>query len=522
MKNINECSYLDKLTNAINKEIAEIYHTQITLIMESPYFMWYYNNPNQVFNERSFDYISKRVFPGGCPGTAKLSPAGGFPNAYSQVINSITYSLSTGDWEKIEEAQRKAAAQAQVIVVDYQDAFGKITYQNLVEAQNNYGEWAVHTKFDYIIIVILGSQWSGKKDPLTYTKMANAQNLKDLLPKAPKNIEAEKVINDVSAYLQIMKPVNKLMSQIQQGSWEIARLKNNTMYPSPDNGGMETVDPITGQVSTKLQVGYKIRRQLNDIQADLDDEQRIIKVEIHLQENAQMEKSKNPCGKPDGLTVLVESFSKENIFYHDMLKIPGSSQEGSVVIEYQGYSMVPIAPLAWSPDTDFGWYAAKPIARAYENGKKDVTGFTFLGETGYDLQSLAAGGNFGFLKNLLICNNVSKTTLKYKNADLKKFINYWKKYWDEDERINGFLTLFGVIKIGDGRKRFCYSGKVIPGPSNSEFSVIFSIQQKQSTVPPLQQIAHVIGGNFEFPAIEVKGSGLNRPVAQINDRPTLP
>jgi hypothetical protein len=214
-----------------------------------------------------------------------------------------------------------------------------------------------------------------------------------------------------------------------------------------------------------------------------------------------MEKPESPCVKPAGLTVLVQSFSKKNIFYHDMLKIPGSSQEGSIEIEYQGYSMVPIAPLAWSPDTDIGWYSAKPIARAYENDKKDVTGFTFLGDPGYNLQPLDAGGNFGFLRNLLICNNVSRTTINYKNADFKKLKNYWKKYCDENEMVNGFLTLSGVLNKGDVSEKIFYSGKLKSGPSNNEFSVIFSASKKQSTVPPLERSAYVIGGNFEFPAV---------------------
>jgi hypothetical protein len=507
MKNRNAGSYnqgcneLQELTEAINKAIANIYHTKITLIMNNPFFMWYYQNQDQVFNEGTFDYISRRVFPGDCRGTAELSPAGGGPNAYSQVVNDITYSLSTGDWIKIEEAQSKAAVQAQAIVRDYQDAdaFGEITYLILVEAQKNYGEWAARTKFDYIITVILGIQWSGKKDPLTYTEMANAKNLRDLLPQAPN--KADKIIEDVSGYLEIMKSVNELLDKVQQGSWEIAQLKNNTMYPSKSNGGMKTVDPITGKVGSMRQPGYTIDRKLEDIQSDLDNEQRIIKVEIHFQEKSQRGKPKSPCRKPAGLTVSMQSFSKKDIIYHDMLKIPGSSQEGSIVIEYRGYSMIPIAPLAWSPDTDTGWYFAKPITEAYINSKNDVTDFVFLGDTGYNLRSLADGGNFGFLRNLLICKEISGVSLNYKNADFEKFINYWKEYSDEEGRVNVFLTLFGVIKIGDGSKRFCYPGKVIPGPSNSEFSVIFSAPQGPSKVPLLQRTAYVIGGNFEFPAV---------------------
>jgi hypothetical protein len=79
---------LPDLATAINDAIAPIYHTQIVLVAYPAQgdFPWWYQNPNGVFNQSTFDYVSARVSPSGAPGTVRLSPSGGFPNAYMQVV----------------------------------------------------------------------------------------------------------------------------------------------------------------------------------------------------------------------------------------------------------------------------------------------------------------------------------------------------------------------------------------------------------------------------------------------------
>src|SRR5437870_3013874 len=68
-------------------------------------FEWYFQNASQVFNQGTFDYISANVAPGSASGSAQLSPSGGFPNAYVQLLNKISYALSKGDLNAVNNAQ---------------------------------------------------------------------------------------------------------------------------------------------------------------------------------------------------------------------------------------------------------------------------------------------------------------------------------------------------------------------------------------------------------------------------------
>lgn len=85
------------LTKAINKGVAQFYNEQITLIQypSQGSLKWYYQNINGIFNEGTFNYVSVRVKPSkDSKYLASLSEAGGFPNAYSNLLEKIYYSAS--------------------------------------------------------------------------------------------------------------------------------------------------------------------------------------------------------------------------------------------------------------------------------------------------------------------------------------------------------------------------------------------------------------------------------------------
>lgn len=473
------------LTDAINNAIASIYHKEITLI-EYPSqgdFMWVYQNQNQIFNEGTFNYISARVSPGEEPGTARLSPAGSFPNSYLQVISGIEYTLSRSDQAIIEKSLEKVQIQSRSVISTYQNIFGEITDEDMKTAQSAIGSIAVSTRIDYIISYVLGYLWSGRqikhKPPITYLEFTREWEelggRNTLFPYMPPS--GEPVLSNVLTYLKQFEPAHKIQSELQLGGWILSQMVSNTSDPNETNGGMKTVNPGIGEVSKKFQVGYDINSSLATIQNDLDNKQRKIKI-----------------------TIDVSRYNSRSLvfFLHRdaMHKIQGNSKVNSITIEYQGYSMVPIAPKAWQQATKVGWYYADPIAEAFKNGKKDITGFKFVSLPSYNLNSLAEGGNFGQITNLLISQNPT-ITVRYKNSDFRQF----KKSWPEN--VYGKVILLGALKQGCSSKGE-YSSKIIRGSSNSDFSLIFTPSQQNATVPQLQKSVYVIGGSFEFPAYSSK------------------
>ncbi|MCK5055096.1 MAG: hypothetical protein KAT34_00455, partial [Candidatus Aminicenantes bacterium] len=448
-------------------------------------FFWNYLNANQVFNESTFNYISARVYPSkNIPGTAKLSSPGGFPNAYSEVLNNMEYVLSSGNQQKLQDKQTEATVQAQAIISDYQTTFGTITEDDMKSA-------GVKTKQDFVISYILGSQWSGRGDnePLTYTEMADARNLKKLLPKMPAS--GDQVVTDVSIYLSKMSSVNALSDKIQNGVWIIAQLKNNSQDPTKNNGGIKTFNPVDGSVSEGFQVGYKINSAISTITNDLKNTGRIISLGMKTHQASGNQISVSIDGQAGFSIGSWLRFSTSASMTYDMSRAQGTSTDCSVTIKWEGYSIVPVATEAWQQATNRGWYYGDPIAQAIKNQGKDVDGFKFLSTPPYNMAEFENGGNFGMLDNLLIANYPT-IEITYTNANFSSFKQAWS------EKVSGNLTLFGFIKLGSFSQG-AYGSSYSEGADNSTFTVKFSASPEVTSVPQNQKTAYVIGGTVVNP-----------------------
>jgi hypothetical protein len=160
---------------------------------------------------------------------------------------------------------------------------------------------------------------------------------------------------------------------------------------------------------------------------------------------------------------------------------------------YAGYSLVPVNTLAWQQATNQGWYFGDPIAQAVTNGSKNVTGFKFIAPTGYNLQSITNGGNFGQLTSLLI-SNYPTISITYTNANFTEFEQHWS------ESVSGNLSLFGFISLGSFSQG-AYGSSYQRGADNSSFTVTFSASPQVITLPTLMQQAYVIGGAVNNPGV---------------------
>lgn len=448
-------------------------------------FMWNYQNTNQIFNQGTFKYISANISPGDIAGTAKLSDEGGFPNAYVQVINAISYTLSKANQDKLNKAQSSASSQAQTIVTDYQNTFGMITEQQMKDVN-------VKTKYDYVISYVLGSQWSGRgtSHPLKYTEMQEARNLRRLLPDMPAS--GDQVVTDVSAYLNLMKPVLTLQDLMQNGSWMIFQLKNNTAYPDGGNGGMKTFEPNTGAISQNDQVGYSINTSLAAITNDLQNTGRSISLGMSTSQTSGGSLNVHIEGQAGFNIGSWLRFSVGSSTEYDMSQVNGTSTDCSVNMTWAGYSMVPMSPTAWQQATNEGWYYADVIAQAIKNGNNDVDGFKFEGTPPpYNMGAFKNGGNFGILTNLLIANYPT-IEITYRNANFSSFKQSW------NEKVSGNLKLFGFIKLGSFSQG-TYSSSYKQGSDNSTFTVKFSASPEIISVPQNQKTAYVIGGAVANP-----------------------
>lgn len=454
-------------------------------------FFWNYQNPNQVFNSGTFDYISANVSPStDFPGNAQLSSSGGFPNAYVQVITGISYALSKADTATVNLAQSNASVQAATIVTDYQGIFGPITAANMATAVAAVGP-VVQTMQDYVVSYMMGYIWSGAQkagtQPLTYTAMAASRNLALMLPAMPSS--GNQVVADASVYLSILNPANATISSQQLGAWMLRQLVNNTSYPSAMNGGMAMVNPQTA-LPTPLQLAWNVNTSLASIQNDLQSTNKVISLKMSTMRSTDNMLSVSVAGKTGVSVGSFLNFSATTSATYDMNKTSGTSETADVEISYNGYSMVPMSPLAWQQATNVGWFYTDPIAQAIENGAKDITGFKFVASAGtkYNLNAFTDGGNFGYLGYLLIAN-IPTVKITYTNADYATFAESWST------KTTGNLSLFGCISLGSFSAGASGS-TVTRGADNSTFTVTFGPSQEVLSVPQMQKTAFVIGGGI--------------------------
>jgi hypothetical protein len=488
--------YFSALKKKADAAIASIYKTKITPI-EFPAqgdFNWFWQNVNQIFNQGTFDFTSGRVSPGETSDTAQLSPAGGFANAYIQIITALEYSLSSTESATLNKAITNASAQAQAVISTYQGIFGQITDAQLKVAQEALGEFAVANKQDYVIGYILGYIWSGrreeKKPALTYTEMANARDLRQLLPKMPSS--GVPVLKDVTIYLNFIAPVSSLEDQLFLGGWIRNQLRANTAAPTERNGGMKLVNPNTGAVSPDYQVAYGINTAISQLQNDLNSDRSFSMSMAVSQASGSSLRVSVDGGAGFSVGSLLR-FSLGAQFSYDMTTVQGTSTDCTVEIVYKGFTMAPVAAAAWQQATNVGWFFGDPISEAYKNQGKDVTGFKFVSTPPYNLGPLANGGDFGMLTNLLI-SNYPTVKIHYRNANFSSFKQAW------NQSVSGNLTLFGFIRLGEF-KEGASGSSYKEGASNSEFTVEFSPSKEVLSVPDLQKTAFPIGGSFDFPAV---------------------
>ncbi|MCP2029738.1 hypothetical protein L1276_004932 [Flavobacterium sp. HSC-32F16] len=463
-------------------------------------FLYNWQNLNNIFNRGTYDMLTGNVSPGNISPAAALDTAGSFPNNYIQVLSGVEYSLNKADTITMNKVQGDAQAQQATIVQDYQTAYGTITDAQIDAAKEVVGAWGVATKYDYIISFVLGTQWSGtqssKKQPLTYNEMSSARNLKDLLPNRPGS--SDLTINNVSIYLNMTATVNTLQTQMQDGSWTIAQARRNTSNPTENNGGIKTFNPVDGSIDKDFRTGWKLNKSIADIQNDLNNESRVIEFKMQTSKASGSSLNVSINGSTGFSVGSWLKFSLGTQFSYDMSTFKGTSQDAEITVQYKGYSILPISPLAWQQDINTGWYNGSIIRQAYENQGKDVSGFKFSSSTPppFDFKSFKDGGNFGWTNNFIV-SNYPTIIIKYKNADFNSFKESWST------KTSGNLKLFGFISLGSfsaGASGSSYE----KGSNNSEFTLTFSPSQEIISVPTFQKQAFVIAGAITNPGVAGK------------------
>ncbi len=441
------------LTNAINKAIESRFKTKITLASYPSQgdLMWYYKNANDYFNQGTLDYISARVYASKTAHLAQLSSSGGYKNVYEWLVSSLYYNISELDQMKINKYNYEANKEANELIECYEKYFGQISQSSLSEAQKKYGK-CVASKLDYIIHVIVNGIWSGRDSlslaPISYFEFYNASEILTLLPNLPE--KGEIVIKQLQSYMAKIEDNIPFSDSAAKGNWTIQQLINNVRYPDKNNGGMKTINPYTGSISSTYTVGYSITDSINSIYDTLNSTNRKMEIVVNIRKN----KSSKVKIITEWTTEIIDTiiYFIPDSTYIDMNPFPSEQSDENIEIDYFGFTLVNSSPMYWNENTNKGWYFSYPINQAIKNKDMDVTGYKFSSwPAPYNLSPFDSGGEFGYISQLLICKN-QKTSITVGIADTSDKI------------------LFNAAPLVN--------------------------------IPQLQQSAYVIGGSFIFPPPE--------------------
>jgi hypothetical protein len=229
-----------------------------------------------------------------------------------------------------------------------------------------------------------------------------------------------------------------IAEQARYGNWLLGGLRQATCQPSAGNGGILTVDPDTGAVSTAYQVGYAVNTALATIQGGLMSGQPVLTVSVPAANGA------------------------------------------TATLRYPGVQMVAVQAAAWQQATGAGWWYPDPISEAFRNGQQDITGFRFVTPPSYHPGPLDAGGDLGWLVSLLI-SNPPVVTMQTADSRLPRS--------SRSPEVASFFDSLRLLDLDGSMASVAASPAMLVGSSATD----------GPDVPVLQQTAYVIGAALAFP-----------------------
>lgn len=456
-------------------------------------FYYFYLNKNSIFNQKTYDYISARVFPSPIKGCVQLSTANGFINAYKQLITSIKYQLGNDDKSFLRKHIELQKKQSKKIIKNYETTFDSITSQQITIANQKLKPYkiTIDSKLDYILMYRLAYTWSdsknNKKPPLSFYEMVHTASLDTLFTNLPAS--ATLLLPDIFLYFEYFKDILILEKNVRYNSMTLSNALKNTRIPNSSNGGLKTFNTIDGEVYS-FSPAYALGNSQAGIVNGLNDTLRTIKISIDI-----------PLKSKSGERMIFQSNTNKKITsfeLDDILKIK---------IEYKGYIFIPVSPLSYlenkldssnntSQPNSWGWYFEEAIKQASNNKNCEQTGYCFLIPPSYNLGSLNQGGNFGRITGLLIANPPTISILfNQKNSALSLL----KKSYTEGTLQIPFAQIKGNYFPRRNSKK--NTNEIIFTPKNTVQVIINSSKPLQKiSIPENSKIAQVLMIAVSYPS----------------------
>lgn len=426
-------------------------------------FPYYYKDPStNEFNSKTYDWISSSLQPGKAP----YQLGGPFTNDFIDVLGNVTYSFSTADQAKLNEAAAAATDQQGAVLRAWQAAYKKFPD-------------GTQPPIDLIMQEII-TTWAKKGTDLD--ALRQAINLKDLLPNMP--FSGEPILGPLANYLNATQSVAPLQNAATMNAAYLRQALGAVQEPKQANGGLKLNNG-------KLVPAFQVANDISDILNGLKNSSQSAKLSMTVEHSSENEFKVSVSGGATFSIPVLDLFSinvggNASYFQSELVR---KGEEVTVDMEFPGVTLVNFGPSEFSMATHDNWYWEEPIREAVQNGNKDISGYKFSPMPNIELGST---GPFGYLEGVVVSNypTIKITTNRSSYQRVQKTF---------EQTVSVGISFLG-IPLGLQGKESTYSNKVDVNSSDSTATFTFAPPKELVAGTATDSVAWVLGVIPKHPA----------------------
>ncbi|WP_433271031.1 hypothetical protein ACQPZF_11385 [Actinosynnema sp. CS-041913] len=326
-------------------------------------FPFYYKDKSNWFTELAWTYLNYRPTPSSTVAGEYILGAELAGTKYLAYLRDVQFLLSSKDEEALEQGQIDNQEAGQMLVSDYERAFGEITDEEMQTAN-------ARTKIGYILDYQIPI-WADK--PHFKFQTGNVDDLEAALPNRPS--ESDGILVALCEYINALEKYLPIINMQGAARGRRDQAIKNTHDPSKENGGLKTVAP-DGK-TTKYRVAYQPSRDPKAIRADLEKAARSsVAINIKARHYKEGEASLEIDGRAGGIIgwAGLLAFGTSTASY-SVDKFAASQVSIDIDITMRGLSWVQAAPALLSEDGKTGWFDPGILKEAVKNDGQDITGY---------------------------------------------------------------------------------------------------------------------------------------------------
>ena len=291
----------------------------------------------------------------------------------------------------------------------------------------------------------------------------------------------------ISANINLLAPLNRIIGEQQAASEELAAAQANSTNPSAENGGLQTT-------SSTYYVGWTPMPANQQIQGGLESGS---KVSIAISaSNFSSSKADLSINGKTGFSIPIFDVVDIGVTAsssYDWSKYTSSSSSLEMTIDYPGVTVVQIDPMPLSADNKTGWYDQSLLQSIISgSGDDNVSGFKIAPTDQYAVDKMFGQGKpFSRLKTLVV-SQAPTITMTF-SADMANSVESSFK-----EKASVDVKLFGLFSVGSFDQSYGIQ-KVDKDKTSGKVTVVFAPPKIRGNVPLDQQVCSVLGGVVDFP-----------------------